>query len=102
MASGPGIREKSQVGVTQAGVIECCAMIREELLEFCDTAKTKMWGEFLLELVDVLYLVCNLTQTDILRLFADYCFVIFLSPFPDFLGVRGWRLTLGDSFFRLI
>ena len=39
-----------------------CAMIQEELGELCDAAKTKIWGECLLELVDVLYLACNLTQ----------------------------------------
>ena len=50
------------VGVSQVRVIECCAMIQEELLELCDAAKAKMWGEFLLELTDVLYLSCNRTQ----------------------------------------
>ena len=37
-------------------------MILQELDELCDAAKEKNWGEILLELVDVLYLVCNLTQ----------------------------------------
>ena len=37
-------------------------MIREELLELCDAVTTKMLGECFLELVDVVFLVCNLTQ----------------------------------------
>ena len=37
-------------------------MIREELVELNDTAKKQMWGDFLLERNDVLYLVRNLTQ----------------------------------------
>ena len=32
------------MGVTQERVIDYCAMIRKELLELCDAAKTKMWG----------------------------------------------------------
>ena len=28
----------------------------------CEAAKDKQWGEFLLEITDVLYLICNLTQ----------------------------------------
>ena len=37
-------------------------MILQELDELRDAAKEENWGEFLLELVDVLYLICNLTQ----------------------------------------
>ena len=37
-------------------------MIEEQLRELCDATKDKNWGELLLELVDVLYLVCNMTQ----------------------------------------
>ena len=37
-------------------------MILQELDELCDAAKEKNWEEFLLEWVDVLYLVCNLAQ----------------------------------------
>ena len=36
-----------RVGVTQERVIDYCAMLREELLELCDVAETKMWGELL-------------------------------------------------------
>ena len=50
------------VGVTLMRTIEYRNMILQELAELCDPAKEKNWGEFLLELVDVLYLVCNLTQ----------------------------------------
>ena len=34
-----------RVGVTQARVLEYSAVIREELGELSDAAKSKMWGE---------------------------------------------------------
>ena len=50
------------MSVAHQRVLEYSAMIREELNELSDAAKKKTWGEFLLELADVLYLVCSLTQ----------------------------------------
>ena len=50
------------VGVTILRIIEYRNVILQDLDELCDAAKDKNWRNFLLELVDVLYLICNLTQ----------------------------------------
>ena len=47
----------SNVGVDHSRVLKYCSMIQEELKELSGAAKAKDWGEFLLELTDVLYLV---------------------------------------------
>ena len=43
-------------------VLEYSSTIQEEFKELSAAAKAKDWGEFLLELTDVLYLVTSLAQ----------------------------------------